>query len=86
MTEMQLGPIPTTTGCGTATSTDGSKWALLQVITPAGVQTFFLSPEQAQHLSAQLNEAASQISHSLIVPTMGEMDALIDLGVDRLRD
>lgn len=63
---LQVAPVPTTTNVGSI-ETPGGGLVTLQVVTPVGVQVYFLSPDHARQLGGHLAQFAMAAKSGLTI-------------------
>lgn len=76
---IQPAPLPIQWMLGSADLPDGSRAIVLQLITPAGTNLYFLPPDAADQFAEALKAQASQARSGLIIPTLDPTAIVQDL-------
>lgn len=68
--EIQPAPAPATVKVGVGTDADGRAWVMMAFATTIGENTFFLEPDMADWIRAQLEAKASEARTGIVRPQM----------------
>ena len=69
-------PLPIQWMLGTSDMEDGSKAIVLQMVTPAGTNLYFMPPDAADQFAEGLKRQAAQVRSGLIIPSI-DADAIV---------